>query len=123
MRIFKELSQERWNTFSIVKQLANVGTDIDRAIQWKKQGNIEYSQKSFEAALELLAMTIIDPKNKGCRRRELARVRELFIDYFMYGNEYATSDAMWRDYFYTYICAAAWERKNIQQCSAKERHY
>ena len=50
----KELAAGRWSTFSLVEQMANVGSDVGRAINWKAKGNLPYSQKAFERALELL---------------------------------------------------------------------
>ena len=47
-----------------LEQLANVGCDIERTIQWKKKGDIDYSAKSFERAMELLDLTIFNQKIK-----------------------------------------------------------
>ncbi len=111
MKIHKDLSPERWFTLSLLEQLANVGCDVERSINWKKQGNSEYSQHAFERALELLDLTIADPKNSGPRRKELLRVREALIDYLIYDNEYATTDEFWHDYFFQFNYAAALERE------------
>ncbi len=107
MRLHKNLTNERWFKFSLFEQLANVGTDIERVIYWKNAQNLDYSQKAFERALELLDATIADPKNRGPRLKELLRVREALIDYFVYDNEYSTSDSLWQDYFYHFNYAAA----------------
>ena len=106
----KGLTPEHWFKFSLMEQLANVGMDVERIMQWKKQGNQDYSQKAFERALELLTLTILDPKNAGARRKELCRVREVLIDYFVYDNEYGSSDTLWHDYFYAFNYAAALQR-------------
>ncbi|MEX0848686.1 MAG: hypothetical protein WD055_00480 [Candidatus Dependentiae bacterium] len=107
MKIHKGLSLERWFTFSLFEQLANVGTDIERVINWKKKENIDYSEKAFARALELLDLTILDDKNKGGKLRELLRMREILIDYFVYDNQYNSNDKMWQDYFYQFNYAAA----------------
>ena len=107
MRIHKTLTPERWFKFTLFEQLGNVGSDVDRAIYWKKAGNFDYSQKAFERTLELLDLTIIDPKHTRARRRELCRVREALVDYFMYDNIYGSSDELWSDYFYRFAYAAA----------------
>ncbi len=103
------LTIERWSRFSLLEQLANVGSDVERTIQWKKRGNLEYSQNAFERVLELLDFTIEDPKNKK-RLREILRVREALIDYFMYSNEYSSTDKSWQDYFYQFNYAAAMQK-------------
>jgi hypothetical protein len=107
MIIHKHLASGRWFELSFLEQLANVGSDIERTIHWKKEGNIEYSQKAFERALELLSLTIIDPKNRGPRLKEIGRVREALIDHFVYDNEYGTTDESWQEYFYCFNYAAA----------------
>lgn len=110
MKIHKDLTQERWNSFSFFTQLANVGTDIERTIQWKNKGNQVYSMQAFERALELLDMTIADPKNKGSKRKELLRAREALADYFVFDNEYSSTDQSWHDYFFQFNYAAALEK-------------
>lgn len=111
--IHKNLTAERWFSFSTHTQLANVGTDIARVIQWKKNNNDEYSQKAFERAMELLDLTIADPKNRGGRLKELLRVREALKDFFLSNNsEYKTTEEFWHDYFYHFGYAAALERES-----------
>ena len=109
MIIHKDLAAGRWFEFSLVEQLANVGTDIERAIRWKKKGNQEYSITAFYRALELLDLTIRDPKNRK-RLKEPCRVREALIDHFIYDNEYATSDEFWQKYFFNFNYMAALRR-------------
>ncbi|MGC2310669.1 MAG: hypothetical protein WA432_03550 [Candidatus Babeliaceae bacterium] len=109
MIIHKEMAAGAWFKFSLVEQLANVGSDVERTIQWKKKGNLEYSQKAFERALELLDLTIRDPKNKK-RLKEPLRVREALVDYFVYDNQYGSTDELWQKYFYFFNYAAALRR-------------
>ena len=49
----KNLAPERWYKFNLVEQLANVGSDVIRAINWKNKGDIENSRLALERALEL----------------------------------------------------------------------
>jgi hypothetical protein len=110
--IHKDLTPERWFKFSLMEQLANVGCDIDRAIRAKNEGNTDYKEKAFWRALELLDLTIEDPKNrKKGKLKELLRVRETLIDHFLYYNEYNTTDESWQRYFYQFNYAAALERE------------
>ncbi len=110
MRIHKDLTPERWFKFSLFEQLGNVGSDIDRAISWKKRGDLEYSKNAFERALELLDLTITDPKNGRPRRKELLRVREALIDHFVYDNVYKSTDELWSKYFFEFAYASAIQR-------------
>jgi len=93
-----------------MEQLANVGSDIERTIQWKKKGDPEYSRMAFYRALELLDLTVSDPKNRGPRLREILRTREALVDHFVYDNEYNTTDEIWLREFYNYGYAAALQR-------------
>lgn len=102
------LSPERWFSFSLFEQLANIGMDIERTIQWRNK-NSTYSTQAFERALELLDLTIADPKNKK-RLKEICRARYLLVDHFVYDNEYHTTDQQWQDYFYQFNYAAALAR-------------
>jgi hypothetical protein len=106
MTLHKELAQGRWFELSLLEQLANIGMDIERAIRWKQKNNRDQSYKAFERALDLLSLAIIDPKNKK-RLKELTRTREILIDYFVYDNEYGSTDESWHNYFYPFNYAVA----------------
>ena len=106
MIIHKTLTNGRWFELSLAQQLSNVGCDIDRAIRWRNRGDAEMSQNACDRALELLQFTIADPKNKK-KLRELTRVKECFLDYFMGDNQYSFTDEYWHKYFmyFNYIYA------------------
>lgn len=109
MIIHKGLANGRWFELSLIEQLANVGMDVERTINWKKEGDLDLSRQAFERALELLDFTIADPKNR-MRLKEILRVREALVDYFVYDNEYNSTDKQWSDYFYNFAYAAALRR-------------
>ena len=94
----KNLAGGKWFELSFPVQMANIGSEVSRAINWKNKNNPEYSQKAFERALELLSLTISDEKNKK-RLRELTRLNEVLVDYFAFNNEYKSSDQSWQNYF------------------------
>ncbi|MCL4361435.1 hypothetical protein M1446_03705 [Candidatus Dependentiae bacterium] len=106
MKLHKNLTPDRWFKFSLMEQLANIGTDISRVINWRNKGDLESSRQAFERALELLYLTVEDPKNKK-RLKEICRMREMLIDYFAYDNEYSSTDEFWQEYFYYFNYAAA----------------
>ncbi len=106
MIIHKDLASGRWFKLSLVEQLANVGVDIERTIKWRNKGELEMSKKSFECALELIDLTIADPKNRK-RLKEVVRAREMLVDHFVYDNEYNTTDKEWQDYFFQFNYMAA----------------
>ncbi len=104
--IHKELAAGRWFKLSLIEQLANVGSDVERTIAWRKKGNLEYSEQACERALELLHLTIADPKNRG-RLKEIVRVRAMFADHYMGINEFSFTDEYWQRYFFDFAYAAA----------------
>lgn len=74
--IHKTLSEGRWFTLSLAEQLGNVGTEFERVMKAKQQGNSQREEKSLARFLELLDLTLQDSRWSGSRRRELARLRE-----------------------------------------------
>lgn len=101
----KELASGKWFELSLIEQMANVGSEIYRAINWRKKGDIKYAQMAFERALELFDLTAGDPKNKN-RLKEILRCRELFCDFFVGDNQYQSTDNSWQNYFYSFNYAA-----------------
>jgi hypothetical protein len=109
--IHKELAGGRWFTFSISEQLGNVGSEFERAARAFEQGDRDRFEKAFERMLELLDLTVEDPKwRTACRLRELLRLREEVCDVF-HGNEiYGTSIETLKKYFLYFAIAARADR-------------
>ncbi len=99
------LAAGRWYGFALVEQLAHVGSEVERALRWRSKGNEELSRRALERGLELLALTIADPKHRG-RLRELTRLREVLLDYFLDENRYGSTEASWHRYFHSFALAA-----------------
>jgi hypothetical protein len=110
-----DLAGGRWFLFPLTDQLANTGSEVERALNWASKGRIGYSASAVDRALELLDLTIADPKNR-LRLRELTRVREALVDYFFGSNEYGSSPDSWHRYFHAYGMASALRR---QEASAR----
>lgn len=97
----KQLAAGRWRQLSFFEQMANIGSEVERTILWKEKGNAGYSEKAFERALEFLDLTIADKKN-GLRLKELMRLCEILSDFFVFDNEFSSTDKLWRSYFYPF---------------------
>ena len=78
---------------------------MERALRWRAKGDQEHSGNALERGLELLDLTIDDPKHRG-RLRELTRVREVLLDYFLGDNLYGSTESAWHSYFHAFAVAA-----------------
>ncbi len=107
-----ELTDTRWQSFSLVEQLANVGSEAERAIKWSQKGQTDLSTNAVYRGLELLDLTIADPRHR--RLKELTRLREALLDYFVGPNEFGSSDLVWRRYFGAFGMAAALQRERAR---------
>ncbi len=105
----RELAAGRWNLLSFAEQMANIGSEIERTISWKNKLHADFSERAFERALELIDLTVADPKNRG-RLRELLRVREAISDHFYFDNFYQTTPESWQRYFHSFLIAARGNR-------------
>ena len=104
------LATGRWSQLSLIEQLANVGSEVERALTWLGKKNPEYSRLALLRSLELLGLTIADPRHRR-RLKELTRLREALLDYFLGENEYGSTEKGWRAYFYAFGYAASLRRR------------
>jgi hypothetical protein len=98
------LAAGRWHTLSLVEQMANIGSEVERALNWLNKNNAEYSRLALLRALELLGLTIADPRHRR-RLKEITRLREVLLDFFLGDNEFHSTD------FYGFSYALALERQ------------
>jgi hypothetical protein len=103
--IHKDLAGGRFSEMSLCAQMANIGSEVERALNWKERNNDDYSQKAFERALDLIGITIAGISDLN-RLRELSRTREVLNDFFRGDNQYHSTNASWRKYFLHFAFAA-----------------
>ncbi|MBN1996630.1 hypothetical protein JW935_03690 [candidate division KSB1 bacterium] len=101
----KNLAEGRWAKMSLAEQMANIGSEISRALNWKRKNNEQYCKKSVTRALELIYLTI-DCVTVKSHLKELTRLREVIVDYFYGRNEYSSSEELWEKYFYHFNLVA-----------------
>jgi hypothetical protein len=104
-------SARRWGTMTIVEQLANVGSEVDRAIRAFEAGNQGRWEKALTRALELFDLTATDERWRGHRRREVLRAREEFCRIFFDANADQESAAGLSRYFLAFAVAARLQRQ------------
>ena len=101
----KDLAKGRWKQLSFLEQMANIGSEVERALKWQAKHNTAYCQKAFERALELIDLTL-DSVTGFSRLKELARLREALVDYFFGTNQFMSTENSWRKYFSHFTYAA-----------------
>ena len=103
----RDLAAGRWWELSLHEQLGHVGSEISRAIRWTDR-NPDLARGALHRALELLDLTLADPRQRQSppRLREIARTREVVVDFFAGSNEYGSSGPSLQKYFDAYALAA-----------------
>jgi hypothetical protein len=101
----KDLATGRWGQLSFLEQMANIGSEVERALNWRLKKNTDYAQKAFERALELIDLTLDNDKNYA-HLKEVARMREAIVDYFSGVNQFISSEDSWRKYFLPFVYAS-----------------
>src|SRR3989338_2722087 len=95
-----DLAAGRWFTLSLMEQMGNVGSEISRAKNWKGK-NEQYFENAIFRALELLDLTLADPRwIKARRLKEIIRAREVVCDAYLGGKEYGSTLEDLDKYFY-----------------------
>jgi hypothetical protein len=102
----------RWHTFTIAAQLGNIGSEVGRALKWRKKGNTALADKALARCLELFDLTIEDPRWAGHRRREISRAREVVCDFFIGDNQYGSTPQTLDKYFLAFAVVANRERSD-----------
>ena len=107
----RDMAAGRWHELTLAEQLGNIGSEVSRAIRWKPR-NERLAEGALVRALELLDLTLSDPRLRGSvtRLREIARAREVVVDFLAGSNEFGTTAASLQRYFDAYAIAARSQR-------------
>ena len=103
--IHKNLAGGHFSQMSLCEQMANIGSEVERALNWKEKNNTDYSQKALERALDLIGITMAGTTDLN-RLKEFTRTREALNDFFRGDNEYHSTNASWKKYFSHFTSAA-----------------
>ncbi|MBI5449004.1 hypothetical protein HY948_01675 [Candidatus Gottesmanbacteria bacterium] len=101
----RDLEEKRWAAMPLVEQMANIGSEVIRFMKWKGKNNHEYAHLALLRALELFDLTLT-AKTVSSELREVARARELWLDYSMGDNQYRQTASQWEKYFTAFAYAA-----------------
>lgn len=91
-----------WFDMPIGVQISNVGSEVYRALQWKKRGNKQRETAFCKKAIEFLDIMKQDPKNKY-RIGEIESCIEELEDYFLGNNQYQTTEEMLIKYYDAFL--------------------
>jgi hypothetical protein len=106
MTLHPGLANGRWWTLTLAEQLANAGADVGRAVRAKQDGDQARFDAALDRALELLDLTLEDTRWSGPRLREIARTREVVLDFLVGDNIYGSTPELIDAYFLAYAMAA-----------------
>jgi len=109
MAVNYSFNSEKWFELSLSEQLANIGSEVIRAMKWRQKGEKEHSEKAIERALELFDLTLSDRRWKN-RAKEIARMREVICDFFYGGNQYNSNLSSLDNYFLHFALATRLHR-------------
>lgn len=103
----RDLAAGHWWKLSLAEQLGNIGSEVSRAARWTSR-NPELARNAFYRALELFDLTLDDPRHRQSypRLREIARAREVVVDFFAGHNQYHSTLPSLQKYFDAYAVAA-----------------
>ncbi len=95
--VHQSLAAGRWQQLTLAEQLGNVGSEVYRAIRWRRENQPAF-ERALERALELLDLSITD-RRWTTGRSELTRLREVLCDFLVGENLYRTEAAWLQRYF------------------------
>lgn len=87
--LHKDLADGRWNKLTLTEQMANIYSEVGRAGRYYKRDQDRF-YGAVGRALELFDLTIEDKRWRG-RVREIGRVKALFCDAVLGGQEFGSS--------------------------------
>jgi len=104
----RDLAAGRWWAMTIAEQLGNVGSEVGRALKWKER-NPAIARGAADRALDLMDLTLADPRHRSsvARLREIARAREVLVDFLLGSNECRSTATSLQRYFNAFAMAAA----------------
>ena len=105
--LHQDLAHGRWSHLSLAEQLGHVGSEISRALRWSSR-RPDIAEGAVYRALELLDLTLADSRHRQstARLREIARAREVVVDFFAGPNQYKSTGSSLQKYFDAYAVAA-----------------
>jgi hypothetical protein len=108
----RDAARGRWWNLSLAEQFGNIGSEIGRAIRWSTKDPAT-AQAALYRGLELFDLMLDDPQHREsvARLREIARAREVVVDFIAGTNEYGSTGPSLQKYFDQFALAARRARR------------
>lgn len=100
----------KWHSLTLAEQMGNVGSEFERSVRAKHNHRLDRFERAFARMMELFDATVADPRWRGHRRRELARVREEVRELLCQGGRPAGSIEGMSRYFLAFATEARTRR-------------
>ena len=96
----RDVARLRWHGLSLAEQFGHIGSEVSRAIRWSAK-HPETAQAALYRGLELFDLMLDDPRHRQsvARLREIARAREVVVDFLAGANEYGSTGVSLQKYF------------------------
>lgn len=101
-----ELADGRWAEMPFALQMGNIGSEISRAVNSKKRGNLSRMTNAAARTIELFELTIDCNTANPARLKELCRGKEEFCDYIFGENTFHTDSAKLIRYYDQFVLLA-----------------
>lgn len=95
-------SDLRWFEMPVWMQISNIGSEVERAIKWKKRGDEKKAANFCNKAIDFWRMSEADPKNKH-RIREFQCAIDELADFFLGENLYQTTEETLTRYYDAFL--------------------
>ncbi len=96
----------RWHRLTLPQQMGNIGSEIARARHWEGRGDEECRGAAIERALELIDLTLCDPRRRA-GLREIARLREVVSAWYLGSGAYDVPPEALQEYCTRFALLAA----------------
>ena len=92
----------RWFSMPVTEQISNIGSEVARALRYKKKGDFQKARNFANKAIEFWLLSEEDPKNRH-RLGEFNCAVEELRDYFLGENIYQTTETMLNRYYDAFL--------------------
>ena len=92
----------RWFSMPVTEQISNIGSEVARALRYKKKGDFQKARNFANKAIEFWLLSEEDPKNRH-RLGEFNCAVEELRDYFLGEHIYQTTETMLTRYYDAFL--------------------